>query len=296
MREMPIQQLLADEEYIYIPETDDWKVQKKSGSKKLSKKDYGEEAICPTCGEFKPTDFSPAELKEREWECLDCANKRLTNPETLPENRGQKEITTYDPEYEFLIKLVNVISKAVPEATPAIKELSLKHPFITVDDAGDLAAQIWTLATEKYHIPREWLIKNLPKKASLNKKAYEGGWPTEEDAIYWGTAPVNTYSDEPLINHDYPKGLRQGDDGEPTLICPQCKSQNIDKESSPAKCKDCGVDFAQADRGSDDPTVNDYSQNYFGGPKDLGRSHWHVPQTIHGLQQEQKNMTEIPVM
>lgn len=130
---------------------------------RFSKK-HQEEAICPTCGDWKTTDFTPEELQQRDWECSDCQNKRMVAPEELPENRGSKEITMYDPEYEFLKKLVLVVGKAVPESIPEIKALSLAHPFETIDDAGDLAAQVWTLATEKYGIPREWLFKKLPEK------------------------------------------------------------------------------------------------------------------------------------
>jgi hypothetical protein len=137
--------------------------------KRFSKKGYGEEAICPTCGQWKTTDFSPAELKEREWECTDCANKRLTQPETppaSPKDRGSEIITKYDPEYKFLVTLVKLVtSEGV--SPQEIKDLTKAYPFETVDDVGDLTAKIWTLATEKYKIPREWLISRLPKNASL---------------------------------------------------------------------------------------------------------------------------------
>lgn len=139
--------------------------------KRFSKKAPFEEAICPSCGEWKTTDFTPQELQEKEWECSDCMNKRLTNPADLPENRGSKEISIYDDAYIFLKKLVLLVGKAVPESVPDIKALSQAHPFQTVDDAGDLAAQIWTLATEKYNIPREWLIKKLPEKKGSLKTA-----------------------------------------------------------------------------------------------------------------------------
>src|SRR5579864_6921687 len=334
--------------------------------RKLSKK-HEEEAICPSCGEWKPTDFSPEQLKEMDWECLDCSTKRALNPQDLPENRGQKEITTFDPEYQWLLKLINVVTKA---GVPAheIKALSTQHPFVTIDDAGDLAAQIWTLATERYHIPREWLMKKLPeKKASLKKqaeiieigltstsplfpifinptpnealgllarsqtgelrylfgedgntylwdgyhgvhfdvinelhalgfdvdahtpqgevvgekavrqifgtlntKAYEGGYPTEEDATYMGGGPQGTVAYEPA-KHDSQTGRRERDDGEPIVICPKCKSNKVAKEGEQVKCQACGTNFIpEPDRGSDDPTVNDYSQNYFFGPRDLG--------------------------
>lgn len=155
-----------------------------------SKKSRQEEQICPSCGEWKTTDFTPQELQEKEWECSDCMNKRLTHPEDLPENRGEKEISKFDPEYEFLKKLVNVIGKAVPEAIPEIKALSQVHPFETIDDAGDLAAQIWTLATEKYHIPREWLIKKLPEK-KIKSDLRDDEWPAQRAAEDFGMRPWN---------------------------------------------------------------------------------------------------------
>ena len=66
----------------------------------------------------------------------------------------------------------------------------------------------------------------------LSKKdivGYESGWPTEEDSVTWGAAAPNTYSDEATINHDYPMGVREGDDGKPITICPKCKSNKVEK-------------------------------------------------------------------
>jgi len=247
MKEMPTAILPADSEYVYVPDTDSWNVQKKSGNKKLSKNDYGKEAICPICGEWKPSKYSPAELQEIDWACSDCLSKHpkevqeleqkeemgeapptLPSKPTPPENRGQKEITKFDPEFEWLLKLVNVAIKAGVPASE-IKALSQSHPFKTIDDAGDLAAQIWTLATEKYQIPREYLIKKLPEKRSSLKTAYEGGYPTENDATTWGTAAPGTYAYQPNITHDAPTGLREGDTGEPITICPKCKSDRVEQ-------------------------------------------------------------------
>jgi hypothetical protein len=86
-------------------------------------------------------------------------------------DRGQREVSLFDPEYEFLVKLIKLISKASPEAIPEIKALS--RPFHTIDDVGDLTAKIWTLATTKYNIPRNWLIKQLPEKKGSLKEAYD---------------------------------------------------------------------------------------------------------------------------
>ena len=48
------------------------------------------------------------------------------------------------------------------------------------------------------------------------------------------------------------------------------------------KCQECSHIFdvdriPKIDRGSDAPTVNDYSGNFFWGPTDLGRAHQHSP-------------------
>ena len=93
------------------------------------------------------------------------------SPYEPAEERGKKEVSKYDPEYEWLVKLIQVISKTAPEAIPEIKNLSLAYPFVTIDDVGDLAAKIWTLATTKYDIPRAWLVKQLPEKTGSLKVA-----------------------------------------------------------------------------------------------------------------------------
>lgn len=96
----------------------------------------------------------------------------LMAPEApIKKEYGDKEVTKYDPAGEFLIKLVKlVIKEGVPQEE--VMALANAFPVATVDEAGDLAAKVWTLATTKYKIPREWLIKKLPEaKASLNKKA-----------------------------------------------------------------------------------------------------------------------------
>jgi ssDNA-binding Zn-finger/Zn-ribbon topoisomerase 1 len=186
---------------------------------KLSKK-HQEEAICPSCGEWKTTDFTPKELQEREWECSECMEKRLTRPEDLPENRGQKQITKFDPEFAWLLKLVDVISKAAPEAMAEIKALSKQHPFVTIDDAGDLAAQIWTLATEKYGVPREWLMKQLPeKKANLEKKAGKQEINLGHMPDGWFTVLINPSNREAvgLLNRSQAHELRYSIDNEGTF-------------------------------------------------------------------------------
>lgn len=171
---------------------------------KFSKNDHQEEAICPTCGEWKTTDFTPQELQERDWECADCEDKKF-NGQT-PTQHGDKPITKYDPEFEFLSRLITLVVKQ-GVSVQEIKALSDAYrPLTTVDQAGDLAAQIWTLATTKYGIPREWLIKRLPESkrtASKNVKkadAYNNPQvqsPTEEQSEDFSDRPTNSYAYEP---------------------------------------------------------------------------------------------------
>lgn len=96
---------------------------------------------------------------------------------TPPEERGSKEISKYDPEYIFLVKLIKLITK---EGVPPqeIKALAEQYPFVTIDDIGDLTAKIWSLATQKYQIPGQWLQQRLPKSASLKKADL---WPAQEE-------------------------------------------------------------------------------------------------------------------
>ena len=140
--------------------------------KRFSKNDNS--AICNYCGKWQPTDLTNQQLEEMDWKCDECKAKEVKPQEAAPPaERGSKEISKYDPEYEFLVKLIQLVTK---EGVPPqeVKALAESHPFVTVDDVGDLAAQIWTLATQKYQIPSEWLTKKLPKNASLNKKADSG--------------------------------------------------------------------------------------------------------------------------
>jgi len=148
-------------------------------------------AICNYCGKWQPTDLTNQQLEEMDWKCDECKAKEQpqTQPQSQPAtpptaDRGSKEISKYDPEYAFLVKLVKLLtSEGVPPQE--IKSIADAYPFVTVDDVGDLTAKLWTLATEKYHIPREWLIKRLPKNASLKRAEL---WPAQEEA-------------EDMINH-----------------------------------------------------------------------------------------------
>lgn len=159
-----------------------------------------EQAICPSCGDWKSTDFTPEQLKEMDWECADCEAKKFNSTKEVPQERGSQEISVYDDAYIFLKKLVMLVGKAVPEAVPEIKALSLQHPFETVDDAGDLAAQIWTLATIKYNIPREWLIKRLPEKKGSLKHA--DLWPAQAASENMLSHDHNSLSYNPLQEAD----------------------------------------------------------------------------------------------
>jgi len=108
---------------------------------------------------------------------ITAANEPLS-PEQQSIERGQKEISKYSPEYTFLVKLVQIVTK---EGVPAseIKAIAHAYPFQTIDDLGDLTAKVWTLATQKYNIPSEWLAKRLPKNASL-KTAAADRWPAQK--------------------------------------------------------------------------------------------------------------------
>jgi hypothetical protein len=108
---------------------------------------------------------------------------------TYDPGRGQQEISKYSPEYQWLMKLITTVVKAgVPPVE--IKQLAESFPFVTVDDIGDLAAKIWTLATEKYNIPREWLIKKLPEK-KVQGDLRDEKWPAQRNTTYFGMRPWN---------------------------------------------------------------------------------------------------------
>src|SRR5579863_5265394 len=151
----------------------------------FSKKAEEGQGLCNYCGKWKPTDLTPEQLEGIDWKCADCATQRGQVPdEQRSIERGQKEISKYDPEYQFLVKLVKLVVK---EGIPAeeIRSLANAYPFETVDDVGDLTAKVWTLATQKYKIPSEWLQQRLPKNAS---KKVADLWPAQEEA-------------EDMINH-----------------------------------------------------------------------------------------------
>jgi hypothetical protein len=134
------------------------------------------QAICNYCGKWQSTDLTNQQLEEMDWKCDECKAKE--NPQSKPQevptdqDRGSKEVSKYDPSYIFLVTLVKLLVKE-GVSPQEIKSIAAAHPFVTVDDVGDLTAKLWTLATEKYQIPREWLIKRLPKNASLDVKARE---------------------------------------------------------------------------------------------------------------------------
>lgn len=88
-----------------------------------------------------------------------------------PVEHGSKEVSKYEPEGEFLMRLVDLLVKEGVSQEDLIALVNA-HPVVTIDDAGDLAAQLWTLATTKYKIPREWLMRKMPDiKGHLTKKA-----------------------------------------------------------------------------------------------------------------------------
>lgn len=94
------------------------------------------------------------------------------------EERGQQVVTKYDPEYKFLVNLVKLVTQE-GVSPQEIKDLSNAYPFVTIDDVGDLAAKIWTLATTKYKIPALFLTQQLEKKGNLKKADL---WPAQEQA------------------------------------------------------------------------------------------------------------------
>ncbi|MGH7974758.1 MAG: hypothetical protein ACREBR_04485 [bacterium] len=127
-------------------------------------------AICPNCGEMKSTSATSKQIEEGDWECSECFNRsgRAREEERL-QDRGKKEISKYDIEYEFLVKLVRLVVKegVNPEEIRALAEA---YPFQTVDDVVALTQQIFDLAA-KYQIPREWLAKKLPRTIASLKTA-----------------------------------------------------------------------------------------------------------------------------
>ena len=84
------------------------------------------------------------------------------------EERGQRPVTKYDPEYQWMLALIKAVVREGVKADEIDKILT-SHPFRTIDDVGDAAAQVWTLATTKYRIPSDWLEKQLPEKKLKNK-------------------------------------------------------------------------------------------------------------------------------
>jgi len=87
------------------------------------------QAICNYCGQWKPTDLTNQQLEEMDWKCDECKAKEGT-PEVQPTEteRGSKEVSKYDPEYEFLVKLVKILVK---EGVPPqeIKSIADAYPF-----------------------------------------------------------------------------------------------------------------------------------------------------------------------
>lgn len=135
--------------------------------------DFPSQSWMPSGEESKGVDtnyVSPASLIGAAVRSILAAEFK-TDLEAPPVEPGQKEVTKYDPAGEFLIRLVKlVIKEGVPQEE--VMALANAFPVATVDEAGDLASKIWTLATTKYKIPREWLIKKLPEaKAALNRTA-----------------------------------------------------------------------------------------------------------------------------
>src|SRR5579872_4578821 len=190
--------------------------------KPFSKKAQEEgQGLCNYCGKWKPTDLTPEQLEAIDWKCADCAAQRGQAPDEQKSiEKGQKPITKYDPEYEFLVKLIKLLSaEGVPPQE--MQALAKAYPFETVDDVGDLTAKIWTLATEKYHIPREWLTKKLGKYASIIKNA--DLWPSQEQA-------------QDMLSHEH-NSLSYNNDQEPDTSVSGPRPDEVAKEA-----KDLNID------------------------------------------------------
>lgn len=191
--------------------------------KPFSKK--ADKAECPLCGQLKDTNLTPEERAQKGWECDECYQKMINEQlkkeppvvptKQTPKDLGSEEITKYHPSYQFLVKLVKLLGKEVPESIPEIKHLSESYPFVTVDDIGDLTAKIWTLATQKYKIPREWLISNLPKNASLKVAKAEKSVPRSEaqfSVLLFDRRGVQYFANEKDANDYYAIALKENKD------------------------------------------------------------------------------------
>lgn len=147
----------------------------------FSKKDI----LCPNCGEpaTKPPFVTKEQFENGEWECADCMVRHEQVSDEPVQDRGQKEISKYDREYEFLVKLVNLVVKEGVDPGQ-IRDLANSMPFQTVNDIVALTEKVFELAgSPQYQIPREWLAKKLGKMASLKKADLWPGQAASEDML-----------------------------------------------------------------------------------------------------------------
>ena len=137
-----------------------------------------------------------------------------------------------------------------------------------------------------------WIVKKKSGNLVLSKKdikAYEGGYPTEDDSVQFGMAPPGWMATEPwkkseqenppknisdlveyYISHPHKEHGR--------IVDLSIKDRTLTFEDKfVISFDDINNIVPKPDRGSDSSEVNDYSQNLFFGPNDLGRSHQHSP-------------------
>jgi len=133
-------------------------------------------------------------------------------------------------------------------------------------------------------------LYQLRKFSKKDKIAYEG-WPTEQDSVQFGIAPPGWMANEPwkgstpesqpeniseiieyYIHNPHPEHGTIVDLSidDRTLKFEDGFTISFDDVASILKQSKTKV-APKPDRGSDDPEVNDYSQNYEWGPRDLGR-------------------------
>lgn len=78
------------------------------------------------------------------------------------------QVTKYSPELAELRKLIKIL---VWEGVPALRidEVMTNMPFTTTEDVASVSAKLWSLGTEVYQIPREWLIDKMEGRRKKRK-------------------------------------------------------------------------------------------------------------------------------
>lgn len=74
-------------------------------------------------------------------------------------------LSQHSAEYRHLLNLIQVVvSKGVP--AKRIEQLLQEIPLKTTTDAEAVASKLWTITTEEFGMPREFLIKLVEKQDS----------------------------------------------------------------------------------------------------------------------------------